>query len=83
MGHFISPIFTLVLAEFLLPRNYKLFVLDQWFSACGLWPCQGVECSIGVAYQIFTLQFIAVAKLQLCSSNEIILWLWFPQHKEL
>lgn len=29
----------------------------------------------GVAYQIFTLQFIPVAKLQLWSSNKIILWL--------
>lgn len=29
----------------------------------------------GVAYQMFTLPFIIMAKLQLWSSNEIILWL--------
>jgi hypothetical protein len=35
------------------------------------------------AYQIFILQFITVAKLQLGSSNEIILWLGVTTHEEL
>ena len=33
--------------------------------------------------QIFTLQFVIAAKLQLWSSNKIILWLGSPQHEEL
>jgi hypothetical protein len=39
---------------------------EQGFSTCGSQPFGGSSDSfIGAAYQIFTLQFITVAKLQL------------------
>lgn len=46
-------------------------VLNLWVMT----PLVSKDFFIGVAYQIFTLPFIIVAKLQLWSRNEIILWL--------
>jgi len=51
--------------------------LKQHFShlsTCGLQPLCGSHIRYP-AFQIFTLQFITVVKLQLWSSNEIIFWL--------
>lgn len=34
-------------------------------------------------YQILILRFLTAAKLELWSNNEIISWLWSPEHEEL
>ena len=45
----------------------------QWFSTCGSRPLWGLHTRYP-AYVIFILRFITVPRLQLWSSNEIILW---------
>ena len=48
--------------------------LEQQFSICGTQPLWGLHV-IYLAYHIFILWFIIVAKLNTCNSNKIILWL--------
>ena len=52
----------------------KVPKLEKRFSTCMLRPIWGSHI-LYLAYQIFTLWFIPVAKSQLWSSNEISLWL--------
>ena len=53
----------------------------QWFSTCGSRPLWGMHTRYP-AYVIFILRFITVPRLQLWSSNEIILW-WGGGHHNI
>lgn len=47
----------------------------MWSQTCGLWPLGGSSNAFtGVAYQLVTVWFVTVAKLQLWGSRTVILW---------
>lgn len=46
--------------------------LKQWFSSCRSWLLQGCHASDNPAYQVFTLQFTTVVKIQ--SWSKILFW---------
>lgn len=56
------------------PPNTQSAPLSQWFSTYELWHLWGTHLRYR-EYELFTLRFITVTKLQLWSSNKIILWL--------
>ena len=77
-----SLIITILAQQFWHPLSTPWICLKQ-FSTCESWPLvwgnhmtllQGPHIRY-LAYQIFTLQFTTVSKLQLWGSNKILLWL--------